>query len=79
MKTAKANLWPIEELEAFFKNAKMPDPPIILYPGSSARIVNLEIFVRSHLKTIKAHNGNKTYLPDYERLLRLKQLIENKI
>ncbi len=75
MKRAKINPWPIAELEEFFRNAKLPEGPINL-PDTTMIIANVQLFVKSHLSTIKKHNGNKVYLPDYERLVKFKKIIE---
>lgn len=69
-------IWPIEELEEWFKGKKLPAAPINL-PGTTMKIVNTERFLESHISTIKKHNGNKLYTPDWERLLIFKKLIEN--
>jgi hypothetical protein len=69
-------LWPVAELEEFFRTAKLPEPPIELFPGGP-RIIHVETFVKSHLQAIKKHNGKKVYLPYYERLVKFKEIIEN--
>jgi hypothetical protein len=75
LKRAKINPWPIAELEEFFRDAKLPEGPINL-PDTTMRIINVPLFVKSHLSTIKKHNGNPTYLPYYERLVKFKELIQ---
>jgi hypothetical protein len=70
-----AEHWNIEELEEFFKETKLPDSPVIL-PGTTMKIVNVKKFLDSHLSAVRAHNGNKSYRGDYERLLLFKKYIE---
>jgi hypothetical protein len=66
--------WNIEDLESFFAKAKLPAGPVML--DGCTKIINVELFVSASLQTIKVHNGNKTYFPYYERLLRLKEIIK---
>jgi len=66
-------LWNIEELELFFSNIKLPAGPMVLSPAVT--IVDMEKFVLSHIATVKAHNGNKTFYPYYERLLQFKSIL----
>jgi len=63
----------ISELEAFFKDIKLPAEPIILEEGVT--ITNCLLFVESHFATVKASNGNITFLPYLNRLKEFKQLL----
>ncbi len=74
-KKEKGQKWNVEELESFFREAKLPDGTIKL--SKSVMIINTKRFLESHIATVKRHNGNKTFLPYYERLVRFKKLIEN--
>jgi hypothetical protein len=60
----------IAEMEAFFLTATLPDEPIFL--NDSMTITDCPGFIQSHLATVKANNGNKTFLPFFERLNELK-------
>jgi len=62
-------------LEDFFKNADIPDKEIQL--DKCTRILNVDNFIKTHLRVLKAHSGNRTFLPHYERLIKLKEIIEN--
>ena len=60
----------IEVLEDYFNNINTPTQPIKL---NKCTIINdVPIFVKSHLATVKANNGNKTFLPYLNRLQELK-------
>jgi hypothetical protein len=73
-KKKKAEQWNISELTTFFSIAKIPGGPIML--DECTKIINVGLFIESHLQTIKVNNGNKIYLPYYERLIKLKKIIE---
>lgn len=66
----------IEELEAWFKNAKLPEGPIQLYPGTT--ILGIPLFLESHFATIKKSPGSKNSQPSFDRLVALKELLEKK-
>jgi hypothetical protein len=68
--------WNIEELEEFFKSAKLPEAPVFL-PGTTMKVVDIKKFLDSHINSVKKHNGNKTFRPDFERLLLFKKYIQN--
>jgi hypothetical protein len=63
----------IKELEAYFSGINPPVEPIKLNTFST--ITNISVFIEGHLATIKANNGNRTYLPFLNRLQELKQLL----
>lgn len=63
----------IQELETFFKVASFPSTPIKL--NQCCTINQPLLFVSSHLKTLKSHWGNPTFLPYLERLKALKNQI----
>lgn len=60
----------VQELENFFKTASFPTTPIKL--NQCCTIRQPLLFVSSHLKTLKSHWGNPTFLPYFERLKALK-------
>jgi len=63
----------IIELEVFFKDIKLPAEPIRLNEGTT--ITNCILFIESHFATVKAGNGNTTFLPYLNRLKEFKQLL----
>ena len=63
----------IEELEQFFASIVLPDHPIKFKTGETIKRVN--IFLDSHLKTVKANNGKRTFLPFLTRLKELRQCL----
>jgi len=67
----------INDLEHFFKTAKLPSQPVKLNPFST--ITDLNLFIESHIETVKANNGKHTFLPYLNRLQELKQYITNNL
>jgi hypothetical protein len=63
----------ITELEFFFKEIIYPTQPVKL--GDGCTITNIPIFIESHLATVKANNGNHTFLSYLNRLKQLKAQI----
>ncbi|ARV08249.1 hypothetical protein BTO05_00825 [Winogradskyella sp. PC-19] len=63
----------IKELETFFKSNKIPLAPIQL--NQCSIIIDVSKFIKSHLSTVKAQNGNPIYLSYLERLFKLKDYI----
>ncbi len=63
----------ISELEKYFDSIELPTRPIKLSPGST--IIDTPLFIESHFATVKRKNGNKTFLPHLNRLLKVKQLL----
>jgi len=66
-------VWPIDDLEAFFSSVKIPKEPIQL--NNASTITNPNQFIKTHLATIKANNGKQIFKPHFERLLALKQFL----
>lgn len=64
----------IIELEIFFLNAKLPPYPIKL--NKFSLIKDCSFFIESHMKVIKANNGNRVFLPYLNRLFELKKALE---
>lgn len=72
----QSNNWDdeIREIEKFFSTHETPGRVRL---NSWSLIVNVDLFLSSHLCMVKHHNGNKVYLPYLERLFELKKIIEN--
>lgn len=66
-------IWDVESLEDFFISQKLPET---IQLDMCTRIIDPHLFVQSHLRAIKAHNGHETYLPCYQRLIQAKDLLE---
>jgi hypothetical protein len=60
----------IAELETFFAGIILPTEPIRLTAGET--ITNLPKFIDSHLNTIRANNGNPTFIATLKRLQAVK-------
>jgi hypothetical protein len=60
----------IAELETFFAGITLPTEPIRLTAGET--ITNLPKFIDSHLNTIRANNGNPTFIATLKRLQAVK-------
>lgn len=69
--------WDTAELEEFFRNFTSRDKMVRL--DSCSTIIDLPLFVESHLATVKAHSGNPRYLPDFERLQELRRILTNNL
>lgn len=63
----------ITELENYFAGITIPTQPVKLNKCST--ITNCSLFIESHIATVKANNGNKTFLPHLNRLSELKQVL----
>ena len=64
----------IAELKKFFEAVELPTNSTKLY--NYCKIVDLPLFVESHLATVNAQNGRLTYLPYLERLQILKEFLK---
>lgn len=67
----------ITELESYFVSIDIPNHPVKLNCSSS--INNCSLFIENHLATIKANNGNRTFLPYLNRLQELQNLLTIKV
>jgi hypothetical protein len=67
----------IKELESYFSETQLPTEPIKLNQCST--ILNASLFTESHFATVKANNGNRTFLPYLNRLQELKQRLNTKV
>ncbi len=56
----------IAELEAYFKNTTLPVDPVKL--NRYTTITDCSLFIESHLTTVKANNGKRTFLPYLKQL-----------
>jgi len=63
----------INELENYFTGIELPARPIKLNQCST--IIDCPKFIESHFATLKANNGDKTFLPHLKRLQELKQVL----
>lgn len=67
----------IRELEAFFENIELPTQPIKVNAYST--ILDCSLFIESHIETVKANKGNKTFLPYLHRLQEFKNTLSENI
>jgi hypothetical protein len=63
----------IEELHAYFTGIDLPET-MTLYPGVT--ILNVQSCVKSHLEVLKAKGELNTYSGFFDRLLRIKGILE---
>ena len=63
----------ITKLENYFTGIVLPTQPVKLNDWSI--ITDCSFFIESHLATVKAYSGNKTFLPYLNRLQELKQVL----
>jgi len=73
-----AEIWSkeIEELERFYSDFPLPTESILL--NQCSNILDVSKFIQTNLQTIKANNGNSTFLPYLNRLQQLKQILISK-
>lgn len=65
----------IAELENFFNEVELPAEPIRL--NQCSEVLNVSLFVETHLATLKNYNGNSNFLPFLNRLKLIKQQFNN--
>jgi len=63
----------ITELENYFANIELPTRSVKLNPYST--ITDCSLFIESHFATVKANNGNRTFLPYLNRLREVRDKI----
>lgn len=63
----------IKELENYFSVITLPTQPVKLNDCST--ILDCSYFIKNHLATVKANNGNKVYQPYLNRLQELKEVL----
>ena len=64
----------ITELENYFAKIELPTQPVNLKPGNT--IINCSLFIEKQFATVKANNGNRTFLPYLNRLQELKKCLQ---
>lgn len=64
------------ELESWFRNAKLPQAPVTLFPGTT--ITDIEKFLESHLIPLRLAPNSPTSHTHIFRLMALKRYIESK-
>jgi DNA-directed RNA polymerase subunit RPC12/RpoP len=74
-KPSKSELWPVDDLEKFFNDATITQGPIKLNDWET--IANPQLFIENQLAETKAHNGQLYFRAGYERLVKLKSIIEH--
>jgi hypothetical protein len=67
----------ITELENYFEGIELTNHPIKLNECST--ITNCSLFIESHIATVKANNGKRTFLPYLNRLEELKQVLNTNL
>ncbi|MDO9154163.1 MAG: DUF6371 domain-containing protein [Paludibacter sp.] len=67
--------WSVEisEIEKYFAAVELPSQPVRL--SNCSNIIDLPLFIQSHLSTVKANNGVNIFLPHLNRLQTLKQIL----
>lgn len=65
----------ILEIEEFFSINNIPKHPVKL--NDFTTIEDTELFVKSHLDSIKINNGNETFIGDLNRLKLFIQIIKS--
>jgi hypothetical protein len=61
------------ELENYFSNIEIPTQPVKL--NTCSTIKDCSLFIKSQFSTVKANNGNSTFLPYLSRLQELKRVL----
>ena len=64
----------LKELEQYFKGITLPGEPIQL--DKSTKVVDIRLFLNSHILTAKRNNGSRHFKPHLDRLRQLKQAIK---
>ncbi len=65
----------ITELENYFESIAIPPGPLML--NQCGIIINIPLFIESHIATLKANNGKLTFAPFLSRLQTLKTILQN--
>lgn len=63
----------LPELESFFESVELPES---IQLDECTNVVDVKKCIESGLRCLKAHTGNKCYLPYYKQLIELKTKIE---
>ena len=69
--------WSVEisEIEKYFAAVELPSQ--LLRLNECSTIINVRLFIDSHISTVKANNGVNVFLPHLNRLQTLKQILAN--
>jgi len=65
----------IAELESYFYSAQLPNAKVHL--GQGTTIKSIPGFLQGHFATVKRYNGNPTFLPHLNRLIKLKDILQS--
>ena len=65
----------IDEIELYFQIFGYPEIDIEIRPGVTIRKEDAEIFVTNTLLTLRAHSGNKRFMPYYDALIKYYHII----
>lgn len=73
----KTGPWSVDiaDMEQFFKSVTLPEAPVRI--DKCSRIINIELFIKTHLSIVKSQNGNTRYIPYLDRLIELKRILSN--
>ncbi len=63
----------IAELENYFSSIELPTQPVKLNRCST--ITDCSLFIKNHFATVKANNGKLVFMPYFDRLKELKQVL----
>lgn len=72
-KRQKPDTWDVAELETAIRSANMPQAPVKL--DQCTTIIDVPLFIESHLSTVKHNNGNPHFKPYFDRLVKFKNLM----
>lgn len=64
----------LKEIELAFSNLTVPNAPVPLDACTTITIPSF--FIETHLRIVKAHNGNKVFQPYMNRLQKLRQILQ---
>ena len=67
--------WDLDSIEAFFNSIQLPQSPFRL--NECSVIHDLPQFISGHLAILRTYNGNKVFLPYFNRLKQLAQIIKS--
>lgn len=63
----------LDKLEEYFKTVELPEE---IRLSEAETITDVGKFIEGHIKTLRGNSGNIRYLPYYERLARVREIIE---
>jgi ferritin len=63
----------LDEIELYFETFDYPDKDIEILTGMIIKADDAEQYVTSTILTLRAHTGNKNYMPYWELLLKYYQ------